>query len=169
VLNFSIKAKATRAPVASLETVVRRALPNDAQSITALYAQLIGNKAITVLPERIAEVSRRVATTALFVSERQGRVCGTALVSLCADVMFKAQPFAVVENVVVESSARGRGVGALLFKHIEAFCLAHDCSKIMLLSSVDRGHAHRFFERMGFVGASKRGFVKYRRNFDAKA
>jgi GNAT superfamily N-acetyltransferase len=79
--------------------------------------------------------------------------------------MFKALPFAVVENVVVDESARGQGVGTALFQHIESFCIAAECSKIMLLSAVDREDAHRFFERMGFVGSSKRGFVKYRRNF----
>jgi hypothetical protein len=35
----------------------------------------------------------------------------------------------------------------------------------MFLSSAEREQAHRFFERMGFAGALKRGFVKYRRHF----
>jgi hypothetical protein len=35
----------------------------------------------------------------------------------------------------------------------------------MLLSSQEREDAHRFFERSGFVGSAKHGFVKYRRNF----
>jgi GNAT superfamily N-acetyltransferase len=49
---------------------------------------------------------------------------------------------------------------------IEAFCAAQGCTKIMLLSARQREDAHRFFERCGFQGDSKRGFVKYRRQFD---
>jgi hypothetical protein len=39
--------------------------------------------------------------------------------------------------------------------------MGQDCSKIMLLSSIHRTQAHAFFERAGFKGDSKRGFVKY--------
>ncbi|MNR35046.1 hypothetical protein D3C85_1528660 [compost metagenome] len=50
-------------------------------------------------------------------------------------------------------------------REVEAFCAASDCSKIMLLSSVEREDAHRFFERCGFDASIKRGLVKYRRSF----
>jgi GNAT superfamily N-acetyltransferase len=144
--------------------VVRLATPVDAAAIAQLYAQLVSNPAVSVLPDRIAQVAQD-PNTALFVCECAGLVCGTALVSLCSDVMFKLQPFAVVENVVVDKSGRGQGVGTVLFQHIESFCRDAECSKIMLLSAVGRADAHRFFERMGFVGSAKRGFVKYRSKF----
>lgn len=51
-------------------------------------------------------------------------------------------------------------------KEIEDFCYRADCSKIMLLSSSDRIQAHMFFEHVGFIGSSKRGFVKYRSQFN---
>ncbi|WP_189462316.1 GNAT family N-acetyltransferase [Jeongeupia chitinilytica] len=143
---------------------IRRAGPADAAGIQALYAELVGHTDLAVQPERIEQVSRD-ASTALFVAEVRGVLCGSALVSLCNDVMFRSQPFAVVENVIVTATHRGVGIGRLLFAHIEAFCLKADCSKIMLLSSIERAEAHRFFERVGFAGTRKRGFVKYRRHF----
>ncbi|MNY55522.1 Acetyltransferase (GNAT) family protein [compost metagenome] len=79
--------------------------------------------------------------------------------------MYGRQPFAVVENIVVDLAARNRGVGAALMREVETFCAEGDCSKIMLLSSVDRTDAHRFFERCGFDASIKRGLVKYRRSF----
>jgi GNAT superfamily N-acetyltransferase len=150
--------------VSILEPTVRRAMPDDAEKIAALYEQLVGNSPVAVQPERIAQIGRD-KNTLLLVCGYRDDVCGTALVSLCADVMFSFQPFAVVENVVVDASVRGHGFGRTLFKNIEAFCLSRDCSKIMLLSSAEREPAHRFFERAGFSGAAKRGFVKYRRDF----
>lgn len=80
--------------------------------------------------------------------------------------MFGAQPFAVVENVIVSGDAHHKGLGTALMRHIEAFCLDHDCSKIMLLSSIQREQAHCFFEHCGFTGSTKRGFVKYRSAFE---
>ncbi|MFK4135844.1 GNAT family N-acetyltransferase [Pseudomonas luteola] len=78
--------------------------------------------------------------------------------------MFGFQPFAVVENVIVDEAQRGTGVGRQLIRTIEQRCIDKDCSKIMLLSSAHRIQAHAFFERAGFKGDSKRGFVKYRRD-----
>lgn len=140
--------------------LIRNALPSDAKRIAKLYRQLVSDPAVTVLPERIAAISSD-RNTGLFVCEYQGEVQGSALVSLCTDVMYGTQPFAVVENVVVNTALRNQGLGSALLHHVEAFCLANDCSKIMLMSSIQREHAHRFFERVGFVGSKKRGFVKY--------
>ena len=101
---------------------VRPAKPSDSHRIAELYAQLVENPAVNVLPERIAMISND-PNTGLFVCERDGLVQGTALVSLCADVMFGFQPFAVVENIVVNPAHRGTGLGAALLQHIETFCL----------------------------------------------
>lgn len=143
---------------------IRPAKPSDSNRIAELYAQLVENPAIFVLPERIAKISED-PNTGLFVCEWDGVVEGTALVSLCSDVMFGFQPFAVVENIVVNQTLRGTGLGSVLLRHIEAFCLSRDCSKIMLLSASQRTDAHRFFERAGYAGHTKRGFIKYRRQF----
>jgi len=143
------------------DLVVRRATPGDAPRIAELYFSLTNDPNINVQSARIADLTYDVRT-ALFVCEYLGEVCATALVSLCADVMYGRQPYAVVENVVVDDALRGMGIGSLLLNHIEAFCLTSDCSKIMLMSSIHRQEAHRFFERSGYTGSKKRGFVKYR-------
>ena len=143
---------------------VRRARAGDADEIARLYAQLVANPALHVLPGRLAELET-AADTAVFVVERNGRLLGTVLVTLCADVMFGRRPFAVVENIVVDAPSRGQGVGDALLRAVDRFCLAADCSKIMLLSAADRAEAHRFFERSGYAGDRKRGFVKYRNAF----
>jgi GNAT superfamily N-acetyltransferase len=145
------------------DTIIRRAVPFDAEGIASLFTQLVSDPSMSVLPERIVQISQD-ANTALLVAECHGRLCATALVSLCSDIMFRFQPFAVVENIVVDESVRRTGIGTALLRHIERFCIDADCSKIMLLSAADRQTAHQFFERAGFSGSSKRGFVKYRRH-----
>ncbi|AIY41579.1 GCN5-related N-acetyltransferase [Collimonas arenae] len=143
---------------------VRHARANDAGKIEALYRQLVPDQDITVSGKRIKQIAGD-PRAALLVCDIDGEVNATALVALCSDVMYNMQPFAVVENIVVHDSSRGRGVGEILVKAIERFCESHDCSKIMLLSSTSRSDAHRFFDKMGFRGDSKRGFIKYRRDF----
>lgn len=155
------------APSSDVKTVglVRRARAGDAPAVAALYAELVANPAIDVQPARLAEIEAD-PRAALLVFEHAGELLGTVLVALCADAMFAGRPFAVAENIVVAAHARGRGIGAALLREAERFCLAADCSKLMLLSAAQRADAHAFFERLGYDGARKRGFVKYRAAFD---
>lgn len=143
---------------------IRRARPTDAKGIETLYGELVGSTHVHVLPEHIAELENDTKT-ALIVLEHAGALHATALLIFCADVMYGAQPFAVVENIVVSAAFRGKGLGTALLQHIEGECLARGCTKIMLLSAIERSEAHHFFERCGFSGSKKKGFVKYRREF----
>jgi len=150
-----------KAPIAGL---VRQATEFDATQIARLYGMLVSNPAMHVLPQRLAEVARD-PNTALFVFDVGETLLGTVIVSLCADVMFGRRPFAVVENIVVDQTVRGLRIGERLLHAVEAFCTSADCSKIMLLSAASREAAHTFFERCGYSGSTKRGFVKYRAAF----
>jgi predicted N-acetyltransferase YhbS len=126
---------------------IRSACSHDAAAIGALYRQLVGDMHVRVEGSRIQAISDDPCTK-LFVCEVNGEVTATVLVSLCLDVMYGNQPFAVVENLVVDSQHRGKGLGEKLLREVERFCLGEDCSKIMLMSSATRVDAHRFFERM---------------------
>ena len=70
------------------------------------------------------------------------------------------------KNMVIEHSERGTGYGATLLNHIERFSRQADCTKIMLFSNRKRETPHAFFPGKGFSGHSRRGFVKYRSQFD---
>lgn len=132
--------------------------------IQCLYRELVNDPQIQVLPEQIAALSASPLSV-LLVAEANGEISGTALLSVCMDVMYGTQPFGVVENVIVSSALRGRGVGRALLAEVERRALAADCTKLMLLSSRVREEAHAFFRRCGFNSESKVAFVKYRREF----
>jgi len=142
----------------------RKAKPQDAEAVVKLYKELDTFSAIQVLPERIAEVAAD-DNTYLIVCDDGEDLLATALISLCNDVMFNRQPFAIIENFVVARDYQREGIGKSMMDHIEEFCLARDCSKIMLLSGADNRGAHDFYAAMGFDPDAKLGFIKYRRYF----
>jgi N-acetylglutamate synthase-like GNAT family acetyltransferase len=143
---------------------IREAQESDALTIAALYRSFVTSPHINVREDRIKAIATDL-NNFLFVCEVEGLVCGTAFLTICLDVMFGNQPYGVLENVVIEESWRGKGIGNLLFEHVEELCRIRDCSKIMLMSTASREAAHRFFEQQGFTSENKRGFVKYRRQF----
>ncbi|QJE98179.1 GNAT family N-acetyltransferase [Luteolibacter luteus] len=144
--------------------LIRRATPADAGAIEALYRELVSDPSICVQPDQITTLESS-SSSFLLVAELGGKVYGTAHLNLCADVMYRQQPYGVIENVIVATQLRGHGIGRLLLQEAERLALEHDCSKLMLLSSASRTSAHEFFHRCGFASDTKRAFVKYRRQF----
>ena len=146
--------------------VVRRAMPADAPAIERLYRELVSDPLVCVLPEQIATIAA-LPNSFLLVAEVFGAVHGTALFTVCLDAMYRSQPFGVVENVVVAQARRGGGIGGRLLAQVEHLASIHHCTKMMLLSSLNREAAHAFFRHCGFQGDTKYAFVKYRRQFSA--
>jgi N-acetylglutamate synthase-like GNAT family acetyltransferase len=145
---------------------IRRATKNDAESIAALYRELVPGAPVSVLPERIDTIAQD-PNTHLLVCDDKGEIIATLLLSLCQDAMFNRQPFALIENVIVGADYQREGVGKSLMDYIEAFCLEQDCSKIMLQTGSDNRNARDFYTAMGYDPDEKIGFVKYRKYFGA--
>lgn len=143
---------------------IREARGADAAAIAALYRSFVASPYIDVRQDRVEAIASD-PNNFLLVYETGETICGTIFLTICLDPMFGSQPYAVVENVVVGETWRGKGIGRRLLEHVEEICRVRDCTKIMLLSSAARKSAHRFFEQQGFSSAKKLGFVKYRDQF----
>jgi len=144
-----------------MEFSVRRATGADTTSIQRLYIELVGADAnINVDPEFVTSLENDPSNY-LIVAESAAKILGTAFITICRDVMYTNQPFALVENIVVTSSARSKGIGKALMAKVKAICKEQKCTKIMLLSNANRTEAHKFFEQNGYRGDLKRGFVNY--------
>ncbi len=86
----------------------------------------------------------------LLVVETSGRVVGTLVVVIVPNLTHQGQPYAIIENVVVDPRARGSGYGGLLIKAAIEIAREAGCYKVSLTSNKRRSDAHRFYERLGF-------------------
>jgi N-acetylglutamate synthase-like GNAT family acetyltransferase len=153
-----------QAPQQIARGLVRRAATDDVAAIENLYCELVSDPLVRVLPGQVAALADS-PTSFLLVVEAGRAVCATALLTICPDAMYGAQPFGVIENIIVTEPMRGRGIGRLLLEHVEELAITHHCTKLMLLSGATRKAAHAFFHRNGFTSDTKHAFVKYRRQF----
>ncbi|HLF76581.1 MAG TPA: GNAT family N-acetyltransferase [Dehalococcoidia bacterium] len=86
----------------------------------------------------------------LLVAEADGLIVGTACLIVIPNLSYRARPHAIIENVVVDSSARSRGVGEQLIRRAIDVAREAGCYKVTLTSNKARIDAHRFYERLGF-------------------
>jgi ribosomal protein S18 acetylase RimI-like enzyme len=118
--------------------------------ILAACHRLIPQLSSSSRPITLAELTEIVdgASTVLFAARR-----GTEIVGLLTLVVFRI-PTAVrawIEDVVVDESARGSGVGEALSRAALAEAVCRGAKTVELTSRPSREAANRLYQRIGFV------------------
>lgn len=141
---------------------VRPALPTDLPALLRLYDQLAEgfghHPAAPASAEAIlAEISAQPDRT-LLVAVCDGEVAGTVDLALVRpSLTHGGQPWAAVENVVVDRRARRRGAGRALMEEAIRRAREAGCHRVQLLSNNRRTEAHAFYRALGFE-SSAQGF-----------
>lgn len=95
----------------------------------------------------------------LLVAKEDDKIVGTVLGIVCHSIPLIGMPFMVVEDVVVKSEYRKKGIGKRLFDEIDKIALENNCGYSMLVSSGFRKEAHIFYDKQGYNDEVK-GFRK---------
>ena len=131
------------------DLAVREAGLDDAAAIAGLLTQLGYSTTPAQAAERLASVIDRADHVSL-VAEEDGAVVGFAGLRVSPSYEHDT-PVAQVVAMVVDASARGRGVGERLLAAIERRAAATGAGKIVVTSATHRDGAHRFYEARGYT------------------
>lgn len=140
---------------------VRQSVPGDWEDILELYQELFPTRAVIVSTERIQEFLDDKSNY-LLVYELNGVAVATVTVNICLNAVMDTMNYAIFENFIVSSKCNNKGlIGFKLFEYCEKLAKKHNCSKIMLLSSVKRVEVHEYLRRLGYSDEIAKGFKKY--------
>jgi len=140
---------------------VRRAVETDLPAVVRLFAlEDDGNKEdadpATPLDPRYARALATIdrdPNLALMVAVDDARVVGVLQLALIQHVAYRGGRVAQIENVIVDPSERGRGVGEAMMRWAIDEAKRSGCFRVQLTSNKRRERAHRFCERLGFVAS----------------
>ncbi len=99
----------------------------------------------------------------LLVADDRGIVVGTMVLLIMPNLAHNASPWAIIENLIVDSRYRGQQIGQLLIEHAIEKARESGCYKLILTSNKKRRAAHKFYRLLGFE-ASSYGFSLYFRS-----
>jgi GNAT superfamily N-acetyltransferase len=142
-------------------TAFRTAVESDFDSIMRLYRQLQPHDPVLTDGSDRAAFERILSTDGLhlFVLDLDGRVVATTYLNVIPNITRSASPYAVIENVVVEESLRGTGIGKRIMAGTLEAAWAAGCYKAMLLTGSRRESTHGFYRACGFSGDEKTGYL----------
>lgn len=140
---------------------IKSATVEDLEQLAQLYKELMGEE--TDLCKMKENFKRMEANPNYFVlvAKEDNMVVGSVMGIICLDLVYKCQPFMVIENVIVKSTSRGKGIGARLMKEIEEIGRNCECYYSMLVSGGHRKEAHQFYQAIGYDLDLVKGFKKF--------
>ncbi|MEU1646208.1 N-acetyltransferase family protein [Micromonospora zamorensis] len=139
----------------------RAARPDDLAQIIRLYRQL--NPDDPVLDDDFgAAVFRQILGSPglhLFVLELDGAVVASTYLNVIPNLSRSASPYAVIENVVVEESRRGTGLGRQIMADTLQAAWDAGCYKAMLMTGSRNPATHGFYRACGFSPDVKTAYL----------
>jgi GNAT superfamily N-acetyltransferase len=141
---------------------IRKATHMDIPRIVELYEELTEQKQNTDIEtlNRVFDEIISLPNQSYLVAENDNYIVGTAFVQITPNLTHDAHPWAIIENVVVDSRYHRKGIGRLLMEQAIRYAREAGCYKVSLLSHKKRLEAHDFYRSMGFE-ESALGFRKY--------
>ena len=143
-------------------SIIRKATRQDIPRILELYEEFTGEKQ-NISSDAIERVFAEIVATPnqeFLVAEKDGLVLGTLFLQIVPNLSHDARPWAILENMVVDSRYRRLGIGRLLIEYALIRCREAGCYKVQLLSNKKRQEAHQFYRSVGFEDSAL-GFRLY--------
>ncbi|MDG4826066.1 GNAT family N-acetyltransferase [Asanoa sp. WMMD1127] len=137
----------------------RAAGPGDLEAILGLYRQLHPSDPP---PTDAAGTFERILDSPglhLFVLDRDGAVVATTYLNVIPNLTRTGAPYAVIENVVVDQSHRGTGLGREIMAATLQAAWDAGCYKAMLQTGSRTPATHAFYRACGFSPDAKQAYL----------
>jgi GNAT superfamily N-acetyltransferase len=85
-----------------------------------------------------------------FSVDRGGREVARVYLYLAENDLHPGRCFGLLEDVFVDESARGQGLGAALVRHVIEEARRRHCYKLIATSRHERARVHELYRRLGF-------------------
>ena len=120
------------------------ATDDDLESLAQLYEELSGEETNLCKMKENFKLMESNLNYVVLTAKKDNLVVGSVMGIICLDLVRKCKPFMVIENVIVKSSWRGRGIGVRLMEEIEEIGRRRECYFTMFVSGGHRKEAHHF-------------------------
>jgi GNAT superfamily N-acetyltransferase len=101
----------------------------------------------------------------IFVLEVDEIVVASTYLNVIPNITRSASPYAVIENVVVERSLRGTGLGRQVMAGTLQAAWDAGCYKVMLMTGSRTPATHAFYRACGLSADAKTGYVAHHPEF----
>tara|TARA_R110001599_G_scaffold287087_2_gene489590 strand:+ start:101 stop:541 length:441 start_codon:yes stop_codon:yes gene_type:complete len=140
---------------------IREVLPNELGQILDLLDLFDRPRSARPSNRDLEEILLKIqeskgAILAAFIGRQ---AIGTCTINVCPNLSWSGRPYAIIENVMVAPTSRGKGVGTALLRFAQQYAQELGCYKIALMTGSQKASTLEFYKKAGFT-ADKTGFQR---------
>ena len=140
--------------------IIRKMIKDDIPDLARLY-KLFWNEESSILKmQGLFDDLRDNADYIILSAVENNKIIGSIMGIICYELYGECRPFMVIEDFIVDSKHRRKGIGKSLFLEIEKYAAKNECSYLLLVTENNRQDAINFYTKMGFNPNKYRGFKK---------
>lgn len=128
--------------------MIRKAEPRDIERVLELMRELEQSPIDEEGLREIYMANLAASDVHYMVCDFDGKVCGFISLHI-QKLLHHAANIAEVQELIVEESKRGRGIGRALFASAEAIAEKESCAQIEVCCNINRLNSHAFYRAMG--------------------
>ncbi len=139
---------------------IREIDKKDLGSLIKLYQEFWGDKSNLENMQNLYDELIKNPDYIILCAEIEQKVVGTLMGIVCYELYGECKPFIVMENLVIDSNYRKKGIAKSLLTELEKIAKSKKCSQIQFITEKNRNDAISFYTAMGFNPSSHIGFKK---------
>ncbi|MCP4270461.1 MAG: GNAT family N-acetyltransferase [Gammaproteobacteria bacterium] len=140
--------------------LIRPAKKEDYNQLLGLLRQLNPtDPEITGIESRIFDEIIESQYLELFVAKDENLLLGSCYVNIIPNMTRGGRPYAVIENVIIDSAHRNLGIGKALMSSALDLAWKKKCYKVMLMSGRKDKSVHSFYKKCGFDSDEKQAYI----------
>ena len=138
---------------------IRLAEQGDLMPLLTLYTHLYNQPMPAEPPEALWAEILGDPNHHIIVAEKDGLLISSCVLLIVPNLTHNQKPYALIEMVVTHADFRKQGLASAVLNYAKELAQARGCYKIMLMTDSKQESTLRFYERAGYSGKDKTGFV----------
>jgi len=130
--------------------LIRKLREKDLPQLAKLYAQFWNEESDVSKMKESLDLIEKERNHIILVAEEDGTLLGSVMGVVCRELYGDCKPFMVIENMIVNKTSRGKGIGTKLIAELEALAKKRECTQMILVTEKNRADACGFYESYGF-------------------
>jgi len=142
---------------------IRECRAEDLSGLLELYSQLHDDPS-AVINDRILAVWERMIEAKdhhVIAGFIDGAMVSSCVITVIPNLTHNQRPYAVIENVITDTNARGQGYASAILEYARAIAAKEGCYKIMLMTGSKKESMLHFYEAAGYNRRDKTAFIQW--------
>ena len=93
-----------------------------------------------------------------FIAKNEGKIIASCYICIIPNLTYNGKSIGYLENVITDENYRRKGIGKRLMEMAIEYAKEENCYKVVLQSGIKRAEAHKFYEKIGFNGETKKAY-----------